>query len=207
MVPVENRGNLDISRDASPATLSQATSKLLVYPFADAGFADSIPTFLFTELNSVTTFRTDIHDNQSGLPFLSAGWTPERGASGDRIPLESLIGDFYAASIRRSSSRRLGYVKSPTSMVRRTAPIQHQPKLRGDIHVIPLSNWQAKGIRRPSHSPRKFSLITPQEYYFGGISQSPSSQTGSSQNETEENQNSRDSGSSSEDGGKQNGSW
>ena len=222
MVPVKNRGNLAISRYASPALLSPATSQLVVYPSADAGFAASNPIFLFTELNLVTNFRTDTHENHSGFLFHSVGWTPDRGASGDCITLESLIGVFYEASTRRGSSRRLGYVKSSTSMVRRTAPIQHQPKLRGDIHVIPLSNWQADGIRRPSHSPRNFSLITTQEYSFGGIFRifDPGkavetqvdfiSETFHEDNhanhilnqQTGHKNNSRDSGSSSEDGGK-----
>ena len=56
-------------------------------------------------------------------------------------------------------------------MVGCSSPILHQPKLQGDIHVIPLSNWQADGIWKPSNSPRKFSLIIPQEYSFGGNSQ------------------------------------
>ena len=53
-------------------------------------------------------------------------------------------------------------------MVGCSSPILHQPKLRGDIHVIPLSNWQANGIRKPSQSSWDFSLFFPQEYLFWG---------------------------------------
>ena len=220
MVPVEDRGSRVTPRLISPASLPLATPHPAAYASADAGFAERSYIFLFTDLKSVTNFRTDTHENHSGFPFYPVGRLPERIATLDRLAFDFSVGLFCAIPTRRGSSWRLRYAKLSILMVGCSPPFLHQPKLRGDIHVIPLSNWQADGIRKPPHSPRKFSLVPPQEYPFRGNQEKegeerklkfpprklPNSEVISSQHETEENQNSRDSGSSSEDGGKKDGS-